>query len=104
MHMGRKLTVLWDERELGNSVMLFTYFCCCCCPSQCALPTQCPIGHLVEAKIFSSHTPETVFRIVILISIDRCITVVLQIYTLKLRDSYSISILFKAFTPKWPIA
>ena len=41
--MGRKLTVLWDERELGNSVMLFTCFCCCCCPSQCALPTQCPI-------------------------------------------------------------
>ena len=40
---GRKLTVLWDERELGNSVMLFTCFCCCCCPSQCALPTQCPI-------------------------------------------------------------
>ena len=49
--MGRKLTVLWDERELGNSVMLFTCFCCCCCPSQCALPTQCPIGHLV-VKIF----------------------------------------------------
>ena len=24
MHMGRKLTVLWDEGELGNSVMLFT--------------------------------------------------------------------------------
>ena len=23
MHMGRRLTVLWDERELGNSVMLF---------------------------------------------------------------------------------
>ena len=22
MHMGRKLTVLWDEGELGNSVML----------------------------------------------------------------------------------
>ena len=43
MHMGRKLTVLWDEREVGNSVMLFTCFCFCCCPSQCALPTQCPI-------------------------------------------------------------
>ena len=48
MHMGRKLTVLWDERELGNSVMLFTCFCCCYCTSQCALPTQCPIGHLVS--------------------------------------------------------
>ena len=48
MHMGRKLTVLWDEGELGNSVMLFTWFCCCYCPSQCALPTQCPIGHLVK--------------------------------------------------------
>ena len=47
MNMGRKLTVLWDERELGNSVMLFTWFCCRCCPSQRALPTQCPTGHLV---------------------------------------------------------
>ena len=31
---------------------------------------------------------ETVFRIVVLISINTCITVVLQIYSLKLRDSY----------------
>ena len=46
MHMGRKLTVLWDERELCNSVNAFTCFCCCCA-SQCALPTQCPIGHFV---------------------------------------------------------
>ena len=53
MHMGRKLKVLWNERELGNSVMLFTCFCCHCCPSQCALLTQCPIGHLVLLKIQS---------------------------------------------------
>ena len=44
MHMGRKLIVLWDEGELGNSVRLFSCFCCCCCPSQCAVPTQSAIG------------------------------------------------------------
>ena len=44
MHMGRKLTVLWDEGELGNSVMLFTCSCCRCCPS------QCPPPHLVIHK------------------------------------------------------
>ena len=48
VHMGRKLTVLWDEGDVGNSVMIFTCSCCHCCPSQCALPTQCPIGHLVK--------------------------------------------------------
>ena len=31
---------------------------------------------------------ETVLRIVVLISINTCIIVVLQIYSLKLRDSY----------------
>ena len=31
---------------------------------------------------------ETVLRIVVLITINTCITVVLQIYSLKLRDSY----------------
>ena len=50
MNMGRKRTVLWDERESDNSIMLFTCFYCCCCPSQCALPTQCPIGHFVEGS------------------------------------------------------
>ena len=53
--MGRKLTVLWDEREIGNSVMLFTCFCCCCCPSQYALLTQCPIGHLVYKKFIGQY-------------------------------------------------
>ena len=43
--------------------------------------------HLLKLK-YSLHTSETVIRIVVLISIDTCITVVLQIYTLKLRDSY----------------
>ena len=51
MYMGKKLTVLWDEGELGNSVMLFTCSCCCCCPFQGALPTQCRIGDLVLFKI-----------------------------------------------------
>ena len=56
MHMGRKLTDerMRDERELGNSVMLFTCFCCCCCPSQCALPTQCPIW----ASCYCTHKLE----------------------------------------------
>ena len=31
---------------------------------------------------------EAVFHIVVIISINTCITVVLQIYSLKLRDSY----------------
>ena len=55
MYMGKKLTVLWDEGELGNSVMLFTCSCHCCCPSRGALLTQCPIGHLVEADLFGGH-------------------------------------------------
>ena len=42
--------------------------------------------HLLKPK-YSLHISETVFRIVVLISIDTCIAVVLQIYTLKLRDS-----------------
>ena len=46
-------------------------------------------NHLLKLK-YSLHISETVFRIVVLISIDACITVVLQIYTLKLRDSYLI--------------
>ena len=44
-------------------------------------------NHLLKLK-YSLHISETVFRIVVLIGIDTCITVVLQIYTLKLRDSY----------------
>ena len=46
---------------------------------------------------YSLHISETVFRIVVLISIDTCITVVLQIYTLKLRDSYLI--MLKLYSP-----
>ena len=44
-------------------------------------------NHLLKLK-YSLHMSETVFRIVVLISIYTCITVVLQIYTSKLRDSY----------------
>ena len=44
-------------------------------------------NHLLKLK-YSLHISETVIRIVVLISIDTCITVVLQIYTLKLQDSY----------------
>ena len=49
--MGRKLTVLWDERELGNSVMLFTCFCFCCCLSQCAIRLNAQFGHLVLNRL-----------------------------------------------------
>ena len=42
-------------------------------------------NHLLKLK-YSLHISETVFRIGVLISIDTCITAVLQIYTLKLRD------------------
>ena len=45
-------------------------------------------NHLLKLK-YSLHISETVFRIVVLISIDTCITVhAFQIYTLKLQDSY----------------
>ena len=40
-------SIIWDEGELSDSVMLFTCSCCWCCPSQCALSTKCPIEHLV---------------------------------------------------------
>ena len=53
-------------------------------------------NHLLKLK-YSLHISETVFRIVVLISIDTCITVVLQIYTLKLRDSYLI--MLKMYSP-----
>ena len=43
-------------------------------------------NHLLELK-YSLHMSETILRIVVLISINTCITV-LQIYSLKLRDSY----------------
>ena len=46
-------------------------------------------NHLLKLKYYL-HVSETVFRIVVLISIDTCITVVLQIYTLKLLDPYLI--------------
>ena len=44
-------------------------------------------NHLLKLK-YSLHISETIFRIVVLINIDTCIAVVLQIYTLKLQDSY----------------
>ena len=53
-------------------------------------------NHLLKLK-YSLHISETVFRKVVLISIDTCITVVLQIYTLKLRDWYLI--MLKMYSP-----
>ena len=52
-------------------------------------------NHLLKLK-YSLHISETLFRIV-LISIDTCITVVLQMYTLKLRGSYLI--ILKMYSP-----
>ena len=43
-------------------------------------------NHLLELK-YSLHMSETILHIVVLISINTCINV-LQIYSLKLRDSY----------------
>ena len=51
-------------------------------------------NHLLKLK-YSLHISETVLRIVVLISMDTCITVVLQIYTLKLRDS-----MLKMYSPR----
>ena len=53
-------------------------------------------NYLLKLK-YSLHISETVFRIVVLISIDKYIIVVLQIYTLKLRDSYLI--MLKMYSP-----
>ena len=53
-------------------------------------------NHLLKLK-YSLHISETLFRIVVLISIDTCITVVLQIYILKLRDLYLI--ILKMYSP-----
>ena len=53
-------------------------------------------NRLLKLK-YSLHISKTVFRIVVLISIDTCITVVLQIYTLKLRDSHLI--MLKMYSP-----
>ena len=44
-------------------------------------------NHLLKLK-YSLHMSEAVFRIVVLIRINTCIAVVLQIYSLKLHDSY----------------
>ena len=44
-------------------------------------------NHLLKLK-YSLHMSETVLHMVVLISINTCITVVLQIYSLKLRDLY----------------
>ena len=47
MHMGRKLTVLWNERELGNSVILFTCFCCRAVLPNVPYQLNAQFGHLV---------------------------------------------------------
>ena len=44
-------------------------------------------NHLLKLK-YSLHMSETVLHIVVLISINTCITVVFQVYSLKLRDLY----------------
>ena len=44
-------------------------------------------NHLLKLK-YSLHMCETVYHIVVLVSINRCITVVLQIHSLKLSESY----------------
>ena len=44
-------------------------------------------NHVLKLK-YSLHMSETVLRIVVLISINTCITAVFQIYSLKLRNSY----------------
>ena len=56
------------------------------------------MGVSINKKLkYSLHISETVFRIVVLISTDTCITVVLQIYTLKLHDSYLV--MLKMYSP-----
>ena len=50
-------------------------------------------NHLLKLK-YALHISETVHRVVVL---DTCITIVLQIYTLKLRDSYFI--MLKMYPP-----
>ena len=53
-------------------------------------------NHLLKLQ-YSLHISEAVFCIAVLISIDTCITVVLQVHTLKLRDPYLI--MLKMYSP-----
>ena len=48
MHMGGSLIKFGMKGELVIQLCFSTCSCCHCCLSQCALPTQCPIGHLVN--------------------------------------------------------
>ena len=50
MDMGRKLTVLWNEGELGNSVMLSTCFCCRAVLPNVPYRLNAQFGHLVRLK------------------------------------------------------
>ena len=47
MDMGRKLTVLWNEGELGSSVMLSTCFCCRAVLPNVPYRLNAQFGHLV---------------------------------------------------------
>ena len=54
MDMGRKLTVLWNEGELGNSVMLSTCFCCRAVLPNVPYRLNAQFGHLVQFVIGAS--------------------------------------------------
>ena len=51
MDMGRKLTVLWNEGELGNSVMLSTCFCCSAVLPNVPYLLNAQFGHLVTKEL-----------------------------------------------------
>ena len=51
MDMGRKLTVLWNEGELGNSVMLSTCFCCRAVLPNVPYRLNAQFGHLVILSV-----------------------------------------------------
>ena len=56
MDMGRKLTVLWNERELSNSAMLFTCFCCRAVLPNVPYRLNAQFGHLVTVQIRKLRT------------------------------------------------
>ena len=57
MDMGRKLTVLWNARELSNSVLLFTFFCCRAVLPNVPYRLNAQFGYLVSTvKQFCENT------------------------------------------------
>ena len=72
MDMGRKLTVLWNERELSNSVMLFTCFCCRAVLPNVPYRLNAQFGHLVIRNSQSYHISNKLSDMLTNANIEKC--------------------------------